>query len=396
MTFALLCAVTLGGLAWWVMTPRERTRLRQTAEATLQQAAAAASVLRRRPEPLAEMLRGRTPVPVVTPMLVAGYLAVYLGVLLSSDDAALVRWGASVGPLTTNGEWWRLLSSSFVHEGVLHLVVNLVALISVGLVLERLAGSVGFAAVYLAAALMGGVAGLASSPVTVVAGGSAAIFGLYGFALASWAWGTAQQSTSTIRVSTVARLTPAAAAFVVYHTAGGGVPGPGDQMGIATGFACGLALARCLRLAKPPVRRIALTAAVTACLAIASAVPLRGLTDIRPEIERLVALDGKHAGAYKRAVAEFTRGTVTRLELVELIEGTILRELEAPKERLRTFDRVPPEHRPLIAAAEHYLKLREEGWRVRLSGLRASSTQILRAADELEQAALTALHSIDH
>src|SRR5690606_18795839 len=149
------------------------------------------------------------------------YLGVYLGMLFGADGTPVGR-GASVGPLTANGEWWRLLPSSLVHDGVLHLAVNLVALISTGFVLERLVGSTAFAAVYVAGALLGGLAGLASSPVTVVAGGSAAIFGLYGLLLASWTWGAFERSTTTIRLSTVARLTPGAAAFVLYHTAGRG------------------------------------------------------------------------------------------------------------------------------------------------------------------------------
>ena len=45
-----------------------------------------------------------------------------------SDPETLVSWGASVGPRTTNGEWWRVITSLFVHGGFWALVMTLIGL----------------------------------------------------------------------------------------------------------------------------------------------------------------------------------------------------------------------------------------------------------------------------
>lgn len=398
MSYLILCLVTLGGLAWYVMEPAERTRILGTAASGLRQLFHALRKLRRSREPLADVLRARTPIALVTPLLVAANLAVFVGLLSEAgalhDAAALLSWGASSGPSTTNGEWWRLVTASFVHPGVLHLAVNMVALGSVGLVLERLVGPVAFTAVYLAAAVMGGVAALATSQVTVIAGGSAAIFGLYGLLVASWTWGALQRATTTIRVRTVARLTPGAAAFVLYHSAARGVIGTPEQMGLAAGFVCGLVLARCASEAKPPVRRIAVTAGVTACLAFAAAVPLRGVADVKPEIAGLVALEKKLSRDYRDAVDAFNLGRATRASLVQQIERSILPELEAARRRIAALDRVPLEHRPMIEGAETYLRHRDESWRMRAAALRRSNSAMLREADAREHTALKTLETL--
>ena len=71
-----------------------------------------------------------------------------------SRRETLVEWGASFGPRTTNGEWWRLAASMFVHTGFLQLLVNCAALVQLGLILERLVGHITFAAVYFAAGVL--------------------------------------------------------------------------------------------------------------------------------------------------------------------------------------------------------------------------------------------------
>src|SRR5216683_6644642 len=143
-------------------------------------------------ESFREALRTRTKYALVTPAIVAVNVIVVGGMLFGShaigDPNTLVAWGASLGTRTTNGEWWRLVTSTFVHTGTLHLLVDVAVLIQLGAVLERLAGRLAFAGVYLSAGVFAGLVNLSSHPVAVTTSASGAIFGLYGLLFASLAW----------------------------------------------------------------------------------------------------------------------------------------------------------------------------------------------------------------
>jgi hypothetical protein len=273
-------------------------------------------------------------------------------------------------------------------------LINLAALTTVGGVLERLLGHISFAAVYAAASVLGAIASLASSPVSIESGAAPAIFGLYGLLLASWIWGRVQHSTSTIRLGTASRLLPAAALFVAYHSMDSAPAIAASQVALMTGVACGLGLARCAAVRTPRPRSVMVTLAITATLAVAAALPLRGIVDIRPEVERVFALEERLARTYQSAVDRFTSGRVDRKALVEVIEREVIPELQATRTRLDTFTRVPREHQPLLRATETYLKLRDEGWRLRAAALRQSSSARLREADKLEHASLVAFAAI--
>jgi membrane associated rhomboid family serine protease len=84
-------------------------------------------------------------------------------------------------PTVANGGEYRLLTSTFMHYGVIHLLFNMVVLWILGRVLERDLGSLRFLAVYLLAGLAGSVATyLFASPEVWSAGASGSIYGLFG------------------------------------------------------------------------------------------------------------------------------------------------------------------------------------------------------------------------
>jgi membrane associated rhomboid family serine protease len=122
---------------------------------------------------------------VVTWTLVGINVACYLAEIIARSTVYFdgVLFGAGVA----NGDWYRLLSSAFLHElpgsgiGLLHIVFNMWALIVVGPALERWLGRLRFLAVYLVSALGGSVLFyLIASPGQVGLGASGAIFGLFG------------------------------------------------------------------------------------------------------------------------------------------------------------------------------------------------------------------------
>jgi membrane associated rhomboid family serine protease len=125
--------------------------------------------------------------PVVVSVLVAVNVALYVltavqaGSIGSNERAALFRSWVLVPGLVADGEWWRLLTSGFLHYGPVHLLFNMMALWVLGRELEPVLGRVRFLVVYLVA-LLGGSAAvmLFTSPGSLVAGASGAVFGLMG------------------------------------------------------------------------------------------------------------------------------------------------------------------------------------------------------------------------
>ena len=80
-----------------------------------------------------------------------------------------------------NGQWWRLLTAAFLHIGLVHLALNMLALLVFGSELERQLGRGRYLALYLLSALGGATAiELFGNPDRYVAGASTAIYGLLG------------------------------------------------------------------------------------------------------------------------------------------------------------------------------------------------------------------------
>jgi len=126
----------------------------------------------------------------VTPLLI--YLNIFIFLIMafvglgfiSFKGQDLLTWGANYRPLTTNGEWWRLLTSVFLHGGFIHLFSNMYALLFVGIFLEPLLGKIRYILVYVLTGIIASCASLWWHDATVSVGASGAIFGLYGLFIA--------------------------------------------------------------------------------------------------------------------------------------------------------------------------------------------------------------------
>ena len=105
-------------------------------------------------------------------------------------NGRVVEEGILWGPLVGLGEWWRLVTSGFLHAGILHLGMNMYVLYSIGPQMERVLGHLRFAGLYLGALLAGSLGVMIVSPNAQTLGASGAIFGLLGAAAAyQWANG---------------------------------------------------------------------------------------------------------------------------------------------------------------------------------------------------------------
>jgi len=101
-------------------------------------------------------------------------------VIIEPRGNELIEWGANFKPITTDGQWWRLLSSVFVHAGFIHLAYNMFALFFIGPFLESSIGSKKFMIIYLLTGIIASFTSLAFHDSTISVGASGAIFGMYG------------------------------------------------------------------------------------------------------------------------------------------------------------------------------------------------------------------------
>ena len=122
----------------------------------------------------------------LTWMLVAANVTLFVamalcqGKLVGFHAHVLLAWGGGLAPRVFSAEWWRAGSYMFVHADLNHLASNLLFLLLIARLMERLLGSIEFAVVYLFAGLGGGLLFLGTAPQHVLVGSSAAVYGIYG------------------------------------------------------------------------------------------------------------------------------------------------------------------------------------------------------------------------
>ena len=125
--------------------------------------------------------------PVATQALIALNVLVFIaetaaGAPLGGGGGGVIfNDGALFGPyIAHQHEYWRLLTSGFLHDGLLHILINMLSLYFVGSVLEPAIGTVNFLAIYFASLLCGSFGALLFQPLVPTLGASTAIFGIFG------------------------------------------------------------------------------------------------------------------------------------------------------------------------------------------------------------------------
>ncbi|WAI87185.1 Rhomboid protease GluP [Psychrobacter sp. SC65A.3] len=97
----------------------------------------------------------------VTTLLLVSFIGLFIMQVLTGVDAnnpsteALIKWGANALPFTMDNEPWRLVSSAFLHIGLMHLLFNGFAMYFFGQIAEPMFGSAKFLALFLLAAIGG-------------------------------------------------------------------------------------------------------------------------------------------------------------------------------------------------------------------------------------------------
>lgn len=121
--------------------------------------------------------------PIVTYVIIAINVIVFILMYIlgngSEDAYTLIKFGANVPEYIKAGEYYRLLTSAFLHIGVFHLLCNNYALYIIGSQLESFLGKTKFLIVYLVSAICGNLMSLLFTT-GISAGASGSIFGLLG------------------------------------------------------------------------------------------------------------------------------------------------------------------------------------------------------------------------
>lgn len=118
--------------------------------------------------------------PIVS-CIIAINLFVYIMTLLPGIGDIIFYGGMSINGLIAEGEWWRIITSMFIHSDFMHVLFNMFSLFLFGPELEKIAGKVRFLTIYFIAGLIGEAATfLLYEPNYASVGASGAIFGIFG------------------------------------------------------------------------------------------------------------------------------------------------------------------------------------------------------------------------
>ena len=344
-------------------------------------------------------LYASTPRVWVTPTLIAINVVIFLAMLATSmsfspNPRTVLAWGANFGPKTLNGEWWRLFSAMFLHFNVLHIGLNMWALHNLGRLTERLVGNVGFLLLYVLSGLLASLASVAWNPEVTSAGASGAVFGIGGALL-----GFLLLRRDSIPASVLVPLRNSMFGFIGYNVVFGfivpGIDNAAHLGGLAAGFGCGMILSQ--EISPEGTRRRWLR---NALLLVVGAAVAGGafwlLPDAPPdwqaELQMLTETEHRVISRYNDLAGRVDNGKLTEREFADEIDGKLIPELSAAKQRFAALRASSAQQRKVADEFGKYLELRLESWKSLVIALRGDDHAALKrfreqsaAADRLSQ-----------
>jgi rhomboid protease GluP len=201
------------------------------------------------------MIGNRQP---ITTTLVGMNVAVFAVMALTGvsptdpTSVQLLKWGANWGPLSLGAEPWRMLASNYIHVGIIHILLNMWCLWSLGFLAERVFDPWTYVLVYTSCGLAGSLASLWCHPLNVGAGASGAIFGLAGALIAALYLGHLPISRQAIQ-GTLKSLLTFAGYNLFFGAVAQGIDNSAHIGGLLAGLALGAVLAKHLTAA-PEIR----------------------------------------------------------------------------------------------------------------------------------------------
>lgn len=117
--------------------------------------------------------------PIITKILMLINIIVYVLSIIYGSDFIISRFGNNTS-LIQSGEYYRLITSAFVHVNIIHLLCNMYALYIIGMQIENFFGKFKYSVVYLISALTGSLLSIMFNTNSYSIGASGAVFGLLG------------------------------------------------------------------------------------------------------------------------------------------------------------------------------------------------------------------------
>jgi len=320
--------------------------------------------------------------------------------LMSPNTDDMIAWGANFGPLTIDGQWWRLVTSMFLHFGVVHLGLNMYVLYADGPLMERLLGNVGFAVMYVVSGICGSIASLFWNPLAVSAGASGAIFGLFGAML-----GSLVRHQGSIPPQISVQLRNGGLLFLVVNVVFGFTQPNIDQAahlgGFAGGFVCGVLMGR-----KYTGEAAAQRTLGNVLVAVFGVVVFFGGTlaakhyygGVPTAYEALEGYDEVNARTFDMVAAFSDRSEKEQLsdeDAADFFEKEILPEWNARREALLEIARIPTALREQVDLRAEYMTLRSEEWQLYVAAVRTQDVETTRQFEmkhEAADAAMKRLH----
>lgn len=180
-------------------------------------------------------------------IIVAANIVVFLVLSIlgdTEDTRFMLEHGAEFAPLVKEGEYYRLVTSMFLHFGIDHIFNNMLVLIFLGDMLEQCVGKLRYLLIYLGGGLIGNIVSVwfafRSQDFAVSAGASGAVFAVIGALI----W-LVLRNKGNLGEYSGRRLVLMAVLSVLQGLTAGGVDNCAHIGGLVSGFA--LALALCFR-----------------------------------------------------------------------------------------------------------------------------------------------------
>lgn len=229
-----------------------------------------------------------TPIILNLNILVFAVMAIMGVSIFEPENQDILNWGGNFRPTTLAGEWWRLFTCCFIHIGIFHLLMNMYALVSIGVLLEPLMGKTRFLFAYVATGIIASLSSLGWNELIISAGASGAIFGMYGMFLALLTTNHIEKSArDAMRTSTII--------FVGYNLLNGLKPGIDNAAhigGLLSGMAIGYAFLPSLKQPNSKNIKSISIGAITVAVVVAIIIVFNSVSN--------------DIGKYQEKMAEFT------------------------------------------------------------------------------------------